>query len=141
MIDQEKKQALITGLRTSRDVAMDILKDLSVDDMLALRDVLNEMMPSKTFADVNLEHELIEQYNTVKNLQSDVLTDDDVPVNQRAQVANSVASTLGQLTKMQADFYTSERFKAMEALMIKAIKKMSPEVAEAFVKEYEEMGS
>ena len=120
---------------------MDILKDLSVDDMLALRDVLNEMMPSKTFADVNLEHELIEQYNTVKNLQSDVLTDDDVPVNQRAQVANSVASTLGQLTQMQADFYTSERFKAMEALMIKAIKKMSPEVAEAFVKEYEEMGS
>lgn len=139
MINDEKRQALINGVRNSRDQAMAILKGLNEDDLQALSDVLAEMRPMKALSEMNLEHELIDQYEKVKTMQREVMTDTDVPANQRAQVVNAVAATLQQLIKMQTDFYNAERFKAIEALMIKAMRKLPKEAADEFLAEYEKV--
>ena len=137
MIDQEKKQALLTGLRSDDDVANDIVEAMTPEESEALWQALKSRRKDKSLAELNLEHELLEQYEAVKTLQEEVLVDSDIPPNQRAQVANAVAATLQQLVKMQSDFYNAERFKAIEALMIKAMKKLPKEVVEEFIDEYE----
>lgn len=114
-----------------------LLKTLPAAEVDNLWQAMNELRPTKRLADVNLEHELLAQYETVKRLQYEVLEDDAIPANQRAQVANTVAATLQQLVKMQTDFYNAERFKAIETLMIKALKNMPPEVAARFLQDYE----
>lgn len=115
----------------------EMLRELEPGDIDTLWDMLQELRPTQSLADLNLEHELLDQYDRVKKLQTEVLQDDEVPVNQRAQVANTVATTLQQLVKMQTDYYNAERFKAIEALVLKAIKTLPKEVAEKFVEDYE----
>jgi hypothetical protein len=135
VIDNEKLQALRGETRVGEGST---LASMSPYEVEALREALDLVSPHKamSLADLNLEHELMLQFSRVKTLQQEILTDDEVPVNQRAQVANAVASTLQQLIKMQSEFSTAERFKAIEALMIKAMKKLPLEVAEEFLKEY-----
>lgn len=140
MVNEEKMQAFLQGTRSSKQAAVDTIKTLTEEERYSLFEALVEMGQTRKLSDINLESELLGQYEKVCKLQKDVIDDEDTPVNQRAQVANAVASTLQQLLKMQTEFYTSERFKALEALMIKALKKMPQEAAEAFVAEYEEMG-
>lgn len=114
-----------------------LVKSMSDSEFAVLCAAVDAARPSKALADMNLEHELLEQFETVKTLQNEVLIDESVPANQKAQVANTVASTLQQLVKAQADYYTSERFKAIEALMVKAMKLLPVEVAEKFIADYE----
>lgn len=140
MVNEEKMQQFLQGTRTSKQAAVDTIRQLTEEERFNLFEALVEMGQTRKLSDINLESELLGQYEKVCKLQKDVIDDEDTPVNQRAQVANAVASTLQQLLKMQTEFYTSERFKALEALMIKALKKLPPEAAEAFVTEYEEMG-
>lgn len=140
MINQDKLADLAasTQKRTPSRVRLaEMLNELQPEDLDTLWEMLQELRPRQSLADLNLEHELLEQYNTVKTLQEEVLTDDEVPANQRAQVANTVASTLQQLVKMQTDYYNAERFKAIEALVLKAIKSLPKEVAEKFIEDYE----
>lgn len=136
MIDQGKLQALKGEARIGE---AGTLQTLTHDEMLALKELLDSSTVEKSLKDLNLEHELLAQYARVKRLQEEVLNDDSVPANQRAQVAGAVASTLQQLIKMQVEFSTSERFKAIEALMIKAMRKLPKDVAEEFLEEYERL--
>ena len=141
MIDQEKLQALRGEARIGEAVT---LGNMSYEEMVALKDLLDaqEMEENRmhSLGDINLEHELMSQYAKVKKLQTDVLIDDSVPANQRAQVANAVASTLQQLIKMQTEFYTAERFRSIENLMIAYMKKLPLADAQSFLDEYEKIG-
>lgn len=141
MIDQEKLQALRGEARIGEAVT---LSNMSYEEMVALKDLLDaqEMEENRmhSLGDINLEHELMSQYAKVKKLQTDVLIDDSVPANQRAQVANAVASTLQQLIKMQTEFYTAERFRSIENLMIAYMKKLPLADAQRFLDEYEKIG-
>lgn len=142
MISDEVRQSIKTALKSPEERVMEVLDQLSAEEVKLLRKALTKQDEApKSLADFNLEHELLEQYTTVKDLQEEVLGDDTIAANQRAQVANTVASTLQQLVKMQSDFYTAERFKAVEGLMLKAIRKLPREIAEGFVSEYERMGT
>lgn len=116
------------------------LEHLSVSELMELRQEIQNKLPASSLQDMDLEQELVYQFLTVKDLQNEGFKDDRTPLNQKAQVANSVAATLGDLVKMQKGLYTSERFKAIEALLIQAIKKLPRDVAEAFISDYEEMG-
>lgn len=141
MIDQEKLQALRGEARIGEAVT---LGNMSYEEMVALKDLLDaqdmEENRMHSLGDINLEHELMSQYAKVKKLQTDVLIDDSVPANQRAQVANAVASTLQQLIKMQTEFYTAERFRSIENLMIAYMKKLPLADAQSFLDEYEKIG-
>ena len=92
-------------------------------------------------SDMDMPSELIEQFRKVKDLQESVIEDDDIPANQRAQVAGAVAATLQQLIKMQTEFYTSERFRSIENLMIAYMKGLPLEQAEEFLTAYEALGA
>lgn len=139
MINQEKLQMLKTGV-LAPVILVDALKTMDEDELAELRYALDVVCPQKTLSDVNLETELMSQFAKVKKLQQEVMDDDEVPVNQRAQVANAVAATLQHLIKMQSEYHTAERFKAIEALMVKAMKGLPVEVAAKFIEDYERIG-
>lgn len=138
MIDQEKLQALRGEARIGEAVT---LSNMSYEEMVALKDLLDaqEMEENRmhSLGDINLEHELMSQYAKVKKLQTDVLIDDSVPANQRAQVANAVASTLQQLIKMQVDLDRESKLKLMEGCLIESIKTLPEETKVTFFEEYE----
>lgn len=115
------------------------LQNLSVDELLSLRSEIDELLPARALGDIDLEHELVVQFLAVKSLQANVLQDDHTAANQKAQVANAVASTLQQLVKMQSEHYNAERFKRIEALLVKSMKLMPVEAATAFLDGYEEL--
>lgn len=110
---------------------------MSVDEMESYRYEIDQRLPPKSLDDINLVHELLTQFSQVKALQELVNNDTLTPANQKSQVAGQVVNTLQQLIKMQDEHHNAERFKAIEQLVIKAIKKLPKEVAEEFVREYE----
>ena len=141
MIDDQKLaqvQAAMAGTAPEKE-GFD-LDTMSVEELRELRDEIDRRLPEEKLSQMDLTQELLSQYRLVQRLQSDVLGDDDIPANQRAQVAGQVASTLQQLVKMQTEFQNAERFRAIENLLIKSIKLMPRDAAEAFIAEYEKLG-
>ena len=76
------------------------------------------------------------QYRKTKDLMDSVLHDDETPANQRAQVANSVVTTLGQLVKLQEDLKREETLKLMETVLLDTIGVMGDDVKNTFLREY-----
>ena len=138
MIDQEKLQALRGEARIGEAVT---LGNMSYEEMVALKDLLDaqEMEENRmhSLGDINLEHELMSQYAKVKKLQTDVLIDDSVPANQKAQCVNAVAATLQQLIKMQMDLQRDERLKLIEGVLIDVVKTLPEAAKTEFFAEYE----
>lgn len=111
----------------------------SLAERIDLYDEIKRSLPPHSLQDLDLTEELVLQFMRVKELQTSVLSNDKIPANQKAQVANAVASILGQLTKLQTDLHTAERFKAIENLMIRYMKRLPIDVVEAFIDEYERL--
>lgn len=117
------------------------VSQLTVEELLGLRQRIDERLPPMKLEAMDLEKELIIQYQIVKTLQSDTLEKSYVEPNKKASVVNACASALAQVVKLQTDVYTAERFKAVESLMIRALKTLSPEAAAVFLVEYEKLGT
>lgn len=115
------------------------LESLSTADLLELRSQITDLLPAAALKDMNLEQELVLQFMTLKSMQADVLTDKNVPANQRAQVANAVGATLQNLAKMQSELYTHERFKRLEVLLIGVLNSWPTEMTKKFFDEYEQL--
>lgn len=115
------------------------LEAMSQEELYDLRDRINLRLPRASLDSLNLEQELVDQYRRVLLLQEHVLLDDDIPANQRAQCAGQVAGTLQHLIKMQTEYHTAERFKAIEQLMVKALRSLPAAAAAEFIAEYERM--
>lgn len=105
------------------------LDNMSLSDLLALRNQVEQRLPARDLKDMDLNRELVLQVLALQQLQSDVLNDEDVPANQQAQVANSLSAALTTLVKLQADVYTSERLKRLEAIYVDALRAL-PEPAQ-----------
>ena len=142
MIDEEKLARIRTGAAFAPAVQLGSQLDtMDTDELLRLRAQIDARLPATRLSEMNLEEELVRQFLKVQALQDSVLEDDAVPANQRSQVAGQVASTLQQLVKMQSEFHTAERFKAIENLMIKYFKRLPLDVVEKFLEEYEALGN
>jgi len=107
--------------------------------LLAERARIDSMLPPRTFSDINVEEELMLQYALAKELQVNVMASADVPANQQAQVMNTCASTLAKIQDTQSKFYSQERFKRIEAMLISQLKKWPIEMATDFINEYATM--
>lgn len=112
-------------------------KLLTVPELVACMDEIRSHLPPLSLKDINLEEEMLLQYHSLRALQNDVLEDEKIALNQRAQVANSVAAALGKLADLQTDVYTQERHKRIEGIMIKLLSKLPEDVAQTFLVEYE----
>ena len=122
------------------DVNIDVnLDNFTLQDLLKLRADIDRRLPAKHLRDVNLERELILQHQATLELQNQVMSDSDVPANQRAQVANAVASILQQLIKLQETVHTTERLKRIEGKLIEALNGLPKEQQESFLEVYEEV--
>ena len=122
------------------DVNVDVnLDNFTLQDLLKLRADIDRRLPAKHLRDVNLERELILQHQATLELQNQVMSDSDVPANQRAQVANAVASILQQLIKLQETVHTTERLKRIESKLIEALNSLPKEQQESFLAVYEEV--
>lgn len=114
-------------------------KSLPEDLLIQYINEIRECLPATKLSDLNLEEEMLLQFHTIRNLQSEILVDQSVPANQRAQVANSVAATLNKLVEMQLAIYSSERFKAIELALIRVLSKLPEAAAKEFLDEYEKI--
>lgn len=112
---------------------------LSQEQLRALRDQIDAKLPAGSLKSLNLETELVTQYQRVLNLQDKVLRDSDVPANQRAQVAGAVGSALQHLIKMQIDLKRDEQLKRMEAALLKAVATLDSEAKLLFFDTYEQL--
>lgn len=113
------------------------LKGMPEKDLRKIQETLQELLPEQSVKELNLEDELLQQYTKTKRLMDDVLDDVDVTPTQKAQVANSVVSTLGQLVKLQEDLKLQEAMKLMESVLIDVIKTLPKETKDEFFAEYE----
>lgn len=86
---------------------------------------------------LNLESELLAQYNEARRLMFDAQYGEiPIPVNQRAQAVNTATTVLAALTKSQAELYSLERIKKIENCLLETLKAY-PELQEAFLISYE----
>jgi hypothetical protein len=102
----------------------------------------SESLPNKveTFVELtpetlNLEQELLEQYNRARRLLHTAATDDAIPLAQKASALNSATAIISALTKTQADLYSLERVKKIEAVLIATLKQF-PQLQEEFLEAY-----
>lgn len=111
-------------------------KSCSVADLVRFRDEITDALPTLELSKMNLEEETLLQYHTLRALQGNVMDDEEVPVNQRTQVANSIGSTLRALGDQQVALYSSERFKQIENLLIRTLDKLPEDLAAEFIEAY-----
>ena len=112
--------------------------DWPLDELLAMPSAIEAVLPVKSLKDMDLARELVLQVQSLQQLQQTVAADNDTPVNQKAQVANSLSSALVNLVKLQNDVYTAERFKKIEAFVIQFLNTMAtPELRAEALSRYE----
>jgi len=99
--------------------------------------MVDSLLPSQRVKDLDLEDELMQQYEKTKSLMDDCIDDCETSPNQKAQVANSVVNTLGQLVKLQEDLRIQQTLKIMEQALIDTIKGLPKELKDEFFEEYE----
>ena len=113
------------------------LHAMSVDQLIEMRRQIEDLLPVKDLKDLNLARELVLQVQALQALQQRVIEDLDTPVNQVAQVANSLSSALINLVKLQTDVYNSERLKKIEADLVECLQNLPMEAQTAFFEKYE----
>lgn len=141
MFDDDKPRKMVSS-RSDNVVAAGIYLDkLDPDELISLYDELRERMRrlgvALTLADMNIEEELLLQFQTVRRLQSEVIDDEAVAVNQRAQVANAVSASLTKIADLQNSVWGSERAKRVELMLIRQLTKLPEETAAGFLDDFE----
>ena len=141
MIDQAKLAQLKTASHATKSPkggGFD-LEDMTRPQLEFLHSEIGKLLPRRTLSAINLEDELLSQFSKIKQLQDDTMSDDEIPPNQRAQVAGQVAATLQQLIKMQVDLQRDEQMKKMEAALLEALNYLTDEARDVFFAEYSQL--
>ena len=122
-----------------KDLSATGIEEMDVKELLELRARIDAALPDASLKSVNVERELVLQLQVAKKLQKDTLDDDETPANQKAQTLNSASSALQALARLQAEVYTSERLKSLEAILIECVQELPVDVQERFFSQYEAM--
>lgn len=109
----------------------------TIAELVKFRDEINKQLPPLELGKFNLEEEVMLQFHVLRAMQGNVIDDQEVPVNQRAQVANTVAATLKTLGDQQIALYNSERFKEIENALIRELDKLPEDLAASFIDNYD----
>jgi ParB-like chromosome segregation protein Spo0J len=109
------------------------LDAMGQDELLVLRARIDSKITGLRLSDVNLPKEALMQLQAAKALQAAASKKDtDIPMNQRAQVQNSISGIIKDLAKLQMQLYDSEYVKRLKSALVKVLKEMSPELQERF---------
>lgn len=115
----------------------DGLEDLDLHEAQPLPIFDRQRIRVDQLKDLNLEVELLEQYNTAKDYLDDI--PEGTPANQVAQVMNTITAILRDVVKMQTDLYNAERIKIMEDCIIQAMKGAPATVQDEFFEVYQRL--
>lgn len=137
VIDESKMAKMIVPQEDTRDLKS-ALKEMPVKELRKVMAMIESLLPSQKVKNLDLEDELMQQYDKTKDLMDECIGDPDIAPNQKAQVANSVVSTLGHLVKLQEDLRLQQTLKLMESTLIDMIKTLPKEIKDEFFLEYEE---
>lgn len=137
VIDESKMAKMIVPQEDTRDLKS-ALKAMPVKELRKVMAMIESLLPSQKVKNLDLEDELMQQYDKTKDLMDECIGDPDIAPNQKAQVANSVVSTLGHLVKLQEDLRLQQTLKLMESTLIDMIKTLPKEIKDEFFLEYEE---
>ena len=86
--------------------------------------------------ELDLDTELLDQYKNAKLVLTDIIHDDSIAANQKAQVMNTVTSILQAIIKLQQELHNVERLKLIEATLIETLQRHET-LKEEFLKDYE----
>ncbi len=115
----------------------DPLAGLTDEDMISLRTQIDLRLKTD-LSRLDLAEEIGMQYRSAMVLLQSIQEDTSVPANQRAQVLNSVRSTLSEIVKQQKGVYNAERLKRYESAFLKVLQKLDPEMTRVFFDLYGE---
>lgn len=113
------------------------IDNLTLQQLLSLRNEVEKRLPVKNLREINLARELVLQLQANQELQNRCLASPDTPANQVAQTMNSTAAVLQQLIRLQTEVHNSERLKKIEQKLIETLNTLPSEVQEAFLETYE----
>lgn len=115
------KSTLAKKSRDEIDVNLDQYSD---EELLTLRAMIDDRLPVTKLKHINLQEESVIQYMQSRKLLNDVMSDPEVPPNQKAQVNNSVQANLTALDRMQKSTYTQERNKQLEYIVVNLVNEL-----------------
>lgn len=114
------------------------LESMTQAELLALRDKIDEKLTGIHLKDVNLVQEVLIQLKKAKILQNKANSPGrDFPINQLAQVQNSIAKILNDLARLQNTLFDSEQRKRLQQATIKTVRAMPQEMQDKFFELYE----
>lgn len=98
------------------------VKGMTREQLLDLHAKVENELGGLGLMEVNLVKETLLQIHRAKLLQETASQAKDAPLNQKAQVQNSLGSMLTQLAKVQIDLFNSERIKRIQGAVVKVVK-------------------
>ncbi len=117
---------------------LDLLETLSEAELMAARSKIDRLIDIN-IGNLNIGEELGLQFRKAQILFDSVADDKNTPLNQKAQLFNSLQSMLEKLTKARGIVFSQERLKRYEKAVLKLMEKLENEEAkQAFFDLYKE---
>ncbi len=114
-----------------------MLDDMSLKDTYE-PPVLEPRVELTELKQLNLDNELLQNYQSAKEYLEHIRFDEGTQPNQVAQVMNTINSILKEIVKMQTELYDAERVKKMELALIETMKAQTADVQRMFFELYEQ---
>lgn len=114
-----------------------MLDDMSLKDAYE-PPVLEPRVELTELKQLNLDNELLQNYQSAKEYLEQIRFDESTQPNQVAQVMNTINSILKEIVKMQTELYDAERVKKMELALIETMKAQTADVQRMFFELYEQ---
>ena len=107
------------------------LDNFDVKELLLLRDRINKRLPASEITNIDLEHELVLHFQTIKQALADA---GDEELNKFAAASNAVLASLKQLAELQKSLYSASRLQKYERALAVILKK-HPELFKKYCEE------
>jgi len=131
LIDHDLHVETATG-KISFDQIETALQGMTQEQLLILHTKVTTKLEGITLENVNLVTETLLQLQKAKLLQEKASLSREVPMNQRAQVQNSLSNIISTLAKIQSDLHTSESAKRLKSAVVRVVKTLPKEAQDHF---------
>ena len=92
---------------------------------------------ANSLAELDLDQALLQQYKDARLLLRLAEYDEEIPLNQKAQIMNSITMILTKIVENQTALYDAERVKVIESILIETLKGF-PDISKVFLEKYKE---
>lgn len=105
------------------------------DNPISLPDI-DDLSSLTQLKDLNLEQQLLMQYQQAQALYNAVRTDRATPLNQKAQMLGTMLRITSQILSLQQELHNIETLKLLESTLVETLKEF-PEISGLFMARYE----